>query len=296
MNAVEGQQAADSGWTGQLALDIALCIAASILSPALILAFDGYNWLRLLVGVPYLLFLPGYLLTCALWARHGELSAIERVAYSFGLSIGLAAIIAIVLSVLTAFELSWLLLLVSSTSLALAAIAAIRRHLVPSDSRLQTDLPTVKIVLFGKSRRDTSYTVITIIVAALVVAAVIANFPPPGKAPEVTQFYVLDLQKRAVNYPVNVTVGQPNAVWVGLHNGEGAQVAYRIAVSYENLATNKTTNVASFSGNLTSGNSLERMVNYTFQRSGNYIVRFALNLNDNATPYATLHINAVAKT
>ena len=43
--------------------------------------------LRVIVGFPFVLFLPGYLLVSTLFPRNNEIDAVERIALSIGLSI-----------------------------------------------------------------------------------------------------------------------------------------------------------------------------------------------------------------
>ena len=48
---------------------------------------------RIILGLPLVLFLPGYSLIAVLFPRKGDLDAIERIALSFGLSIALVPLL-----------------------------------------------------------------------------------------------------------------------------------------------------------------------------------------------------------
>ena len=65
-----------------------------ILSVLLILSiiFIPATVARVILGLPFLLFFPGYVLVAALFPR-GEIDGIERVALSFGMSIAVTALI-----------------------------------------------------------------------------------------------------------------------------------------------------------------------------------------------------------
>lgn len=65
-------------------------IEAIILSPSSVL--------RIVVGIPFVLFFPGYALTAALFPRRVGMSGIERVALSFCLGIAMVAIIRLILN------------------------------------------------------------------------------------------------------------------------------------------------------------------------------------------------------
>jgi len=55
---------------------VILLIAAILFSPA--------DWLRIILGLPFLLFFPGYTLVLALFPRKEGLGGIERLALSLG--------------------------------------------------------------------------------------------------------------------------------------------------------------------------------------------------------------------
>jgi len=65
-------------------------IEAIILSPSSVL--------RIVVGIPFVLFFPGYAPTAALFPRRVGMSGIERVALSFCLAIAMVAIIRLILN------------------------------------------------------------------------------------------------------------------------------------------------------------------------------------------------------
>ena len=60
-------------------------IAAVIFSPS--------NVPRIILGLPFLLFFPGYTLVVALFPKKEGISALERIALSFGMSIPVVALI-----------------------------------------------------------------------------------------------------------------------------------------------------------------------------------------------------------
>ncbi len=54
--------------------------------------------LRIILGLPFILFFPGYTLITALFPKKSDLGAIERVALSFGLSIAVVPLIGLILN------------------------------------------------------------------------------------------------------------------------------------------------------------------------------------------------------
>ena len=51
------------------------------------------SFLRIVLGLPFLMFFPGYVLVTALFTRVGEIDRIEKIALSFGVSIAVTALI-----------------------------------------------------------------------------------------------------------------------------------------------------------------------------------------------------------
>jgi len=84
---------------------------------------------RIILGFPLVLFLPGYSLICALFPKKDEMDGIERIALSIGLSIAVAVIIGLVLNYTPwGIRLGPILLAISSFTLILAAVTATRRE------------------------------------------------------------------------------------------------------------------------------------------------------------------------
>ena len=66
---------------------IAVAAATAVTLACVYIPVLNESFLRILVGVAMVLFIPGYALIAALFPAKGDLDGIERVALSFGLSI-----------------------------------------------------------------------------------------------------------------------------------------------------------------------------------------------------------------
>ena len=75
-------------------------ILLNIITALLIIIVSYYpsNILRILLGLPFVLFIPGYTLTAALYPARDSLDGIERLALSFGLSLVTVPIIGFILN------------------------------------------------------------------------------------------------------------------------------------------------------------------------------------------------------
>ena len=86
-----------SGLKSSLEYDLCIMMVLTLLL-ALVVAVIPSNFIRVLLGLPFLLFFPGYGLIAALFPRKTDLEGIERVALSFGLSIAVVPLIGLVLN------------------------------------------------------------------------------------------------------------------------------------------------------------------------------------------------------
>ena len=68
---------------------VIVLVASIILSPS--------NILRIILGIPFLLFFPGYALAATIFTKGRGMDAVERVALSFGLSIAVVPLIGLIL-------------------------------------------------------------------------------------------------------------------------------------------------------------------------------------------------------
>jgi len=64
----------------------------------LIITFAPGTIFRIILGLPMVLFFPGYTLISALFPRKDSLSGVERLALSFGLSIAVVPLIGLILN------------------------------------------------------------------------------------------------------------------------------------------------------------------------------------------------------
>jgi uncharacterized membrane protein len=65
---------------------------------AVVIAFVPSTIARIILGLPFLLFFPGYTLMAALFPKKESLSGVERVGLSFGLSIAVVPLIGLILN------------------------------------------------------------------------------------------------------------------------------------------------------------------------------------------------------
>ena len=114
-----GDLAAALAWTGLALLAVYLPVV-------------NQTPLRVLFGLPLVLFVPGYVLIAALFPRNDDLDWLERVALSFGLSIAVVPLIGLVLNYTPwGIRLDPVLVSLSAFVLVMAVAATVRRLTLP---------------------------------------------------------------------------------------------------------------------------------------------------------------------
>ena len=119
-------------------LDLALVILLTLLCIPFVLIppLNEISPIRIVLGLPLVLFLPGYSLIAALFPRKDDLDGIERIALSFGLSIAITPLLGLALNY-TPFGIRLLpvLIVLSVFTISLAMGAYARRSKIPEEDR-----------------------------------------------------------------------------------------------------------------------------------------------------------------
>lgn len=191
--------------------------------------------LRLLLGLAFVLFIPGYTLQASLFPRADDLDGLERLALSFGLSIAIIAPIALILDALPWGIRLWPIVIAEGLFIAVCSLVAwYRRWRLPEEERFRL---VVKVDVKGwwAAQDRTSrilYGILTVAILTAVISAIaLVVLPKPGE--HFTEFYILGPEGLAENYPREAVVGQPVAVTVGIANHEGVPAEYRLAIISE---------------------------------------------------------------
>ena len=101
--------------------------------------------LRIVLGLLFILLLPGYALIAALFPKKGDLDGIERVALSLGFSIVVATLIGLLLNYTPrGIRLNSVLISLSFFIISLSVAAAFRRINLPVDERFFMDFSATK--------------------------------------------------------------------------------------------------------------------------------------------------------
>jgi uncharacterized membrane protein len=278
--------------------DIKIVIALVLLTCAFILLPPLSDTpMRTILGLPMVLFLPGYALIAALFPKKDDLDGIERVALSFGLSIAVVPLIGLGLNY-TPWGIRLLPILVSLSffTIAMCVVAVYRRRVLPEGEEFSVPFSASYLSLREElskkpdNRLDRILSIILVlsIIASIVTLAYVVVTPKEGE--KFTEFYILGMDGMADGYPTNFTLGQSGTVIVGVVNHEYEVTDYSMELLLENVSSSVDHEKLYLS--LGHNETWEKEVSFTPELIGEDMkLQFLLYKDGNMTvPYRDLHL------
>ena len=202
---------------------------------------------RIVVGLPFILFFPGYALIATMFPEKKSLDTIERIALSFGLSLAIAPLIGFGLNY-TPFGIRLDPILWSLIAFNLAfSLAGMWRRSTVSEPFLPFKLASVaamaKKELNQGTKLDRALTVILVVAILSSVVALIYVIAVPRQGEAFSEFYLLGPGGKMTGYTKHITVGEEASVFVGIANHNYRTINYTVEVWLVNYtyASNVTT-------------------------------------------------------
>jgi len=252
---------------------VILLIAAIFLFP--------YDVLRISIGIPFVLFFPGYALVAALFPRREGIGGIERLVLSFVLSIAVVPLIGLILNYTPwGIRLEPMLCSMASFIFITSVIAWFRRKRLLEKERFSIEfhltLPDWRI---GARDKVLSVLLVLVILGTLGTLGYIIATPKVGE--RFTEFYILGMGGQAAEYPEELKVGEEGKVIVGIINHEHQPVTYRVNVIIDGEKGSEIEPVV-----LEHDEKWEEEISFVPKVAGqNQKVDFLLHKNGEAKPY-----------
>ncbi|AKB18898.1 MULTISPECIES: DUF1616 domain-containing protein [unclassified Methanosarcina] len=255
------------------------------------------SFIRTVLGLPLVLFLPGYALTAVLFPTKTGLEGIERAALSVGVSVAVVPLIGLVLNN-TSFGIKEVPLLVSLSVFVILACAAayIRRRQFSEDKAFGVSFKASAYSLLaqvlGKTESSTEKILrifLAISILALVGTVAYISIVPHEQEP-FTEFYILGPDGKADNYTTDYVQGESGTVVIGIANHEHRAVNYTMDVRLENRSLPLPENLINIK--LDDNTTLEEPLEITPSVEGeNMELQFLLfNETEKAVPYRDLRL------
>jgi uncharacterized membrane protein len=221
--------------------DLKLVIALVLLTNTFILIpFLSNSPIRTALGLPMVLFIPGYALIAALFPAKDDLDGIERVALSFGLSIAVVPLIGLGLNYTPwGIRLIPILVSLSCFTISMALITIYRREALAENAFIvpfQDIYDSARAEIFSKpdSKLDRILSIILVlsILASVITLAYVVVTPKQGE--KFTEFYILGPEGMADGYNTELEDGDSVDVIVGIVNHEYEIVDYSLELQLNN--------------------------------------------------------------
>ena len=187
------------------------------------------NVLRIMVGLPFVLFFPGYVLLLALFPRKGMRGA-ERATLSFGFSIVMVSLIGFALNYTPwGITLESVVFSITSFIFAMSVIAWIRRKGLEEQKRFTVEFQ-LKVPRWSGGKWDMVLSGVLVISVLILLGALSYAVAKPKTGEKFTEFYILGPGGVASDYPGELVIGDVAKVTVGITNQEDRAVDYRVEI------------------------------------------------------------------
>jgi uncharacterized membrane protein len=201
-----------------------------------IIAFSPNNVGRIVLGLPVVLFLPGFTLLAALFPRKESLNDIERFALSFGLSIVVVPLIGLTLNYMPwGIRLYPILISLFLFIFTMSVIGWYRNRKLLEEERITLHIyikcPSLSHLWLEQSWRDKVITVVLVVLVIGAIVALVYVIHQPRNVEKFTEFYILNDAGQVENYPGTIIAGQSLNVIVGVINHESETTNYRIEIT-----------------------------------------------------------------
>ena len=268
--------------------DLFLTVAWALGTVPVVLALSSLDAPRVVVGLPFVLFLPGYSLLAALYPRRNELEGLERLALSFGMSIAVVPLIGVALNYSPwGVRLEPILAFVALFIVLAAAVAAFRRGMLPAEEAFGLARNVRLLPRWPRARLANGLLALAL-VAFVAGLGMVAHFATTsrGSSEGFTEFYLLGPGGRAEGYPGLVKAGEHVTAVLGLVNHEQQDTAYRIAVSLDGDSADEIDGLV-----LAEGERWEKTVALLPAHAGDsQKAEFLLYKDGGSEPYRSLHL------
>lgn len=244
-----------------------------------------HNTLRIALGLPFVMFFPGYTLMATLFPRQDIVDSIERMALSLGSSVAVVAIALFILNYSPwGIQLYPILVSLALFIVVTATIAWQRQR------RLSGALEPTVATDFGlapeKHRRHKAvWGLLSVAVVGVIgICGYLITSPKMGDS--FTEFYVLGAGGKAAEYPSELAMDETGTVVIGIVNHEYRPVTYSLEVVTDGINNGKVAPVT-----LEHEGKWEETITFIPNRPGdNQKVEFLLRRLDQDGVYQGLHL------
>lgn len=276
---------------GQIEKDLLLINALSLALVFTILVLPD-SPVRTLLGVPFLLFFPGYCLIGVLFPGRSQIGDLERFALSIGLSLAVVPLVGLALNYTPwGIRIAPIISSLFMLTLVLSIATSYRRSKLQFDQK-PAFLNSIRIPNWRTMKKSDKIFCTGFLIAILAVSlSTVYLVTAPKVGEKYTEFYLLGSNGNLADYPLNLTLGQDAAVVMGIVNHEGQNVTYKIVIDLGNQTTETIVDIQT-------SHEMTWTQNYTFslnQTGDDIKIEFQLFKEDSIEPYRNLQLFVTVK-
>lgn len=199
--------------------------------------------IRTILGIPMILFIPGYILISVLFPKKDDLDIVGRIALSFGLSIAVVSILGLILNFTFGIRLISILMVLCIYTIVLVFATIYKRRELSEDVQFSIQLDgifnAINDGLRPKNRSDLVVTIILIFTMMLAIGMMYHAIVTPKVGEKFTEFYVLNSSGKTYNHS-DLRFNSSLTLLIGVTNHEHSPVNYTIQVALDkNILTSR---------------------------------------------------------
>ncbi|MBN2076572.1 MAG: DUF1616 domain-containing protein [Dehalococcoidales bacterium] len=269
-------------------------VLSTVFSVAVLLfiMFIPFSPVRVITGLPLVLFLPGFSLMAVLYPRKSDIDSIERFSFSIGLSLAFIACLGLVLTTMpNGLQILPFTILTVIFIIAMSGVAWYRRHRLG-----ETETASVTFGIAEKWRKqNVGDKILSVLLASAILGAVgVVTYAiaGPKMMGEITEFYLFGKHGMAADYPQTLRIGQEGQVTVTVVNQERQPVEYRVLIEQDSgSAWINGESVSSFNISLEHQEKWSENVTFSFAVAGEgQKIEFNLYREEDTEPYLSTYL------
>ena len=206
-------------------MELIFIVALTLLLIPIVILTTG--WIRVVLGLLFLLFFPGYTLIAAIFPKKDSLDPMERVALSFASSIAVVPIIGLILNYTPlGIKLYTVTASVALFVLVASATAIWRRRRLPTEERFHV-LPRIELSKWSQlSWLEKTLSIVLVLSILVATGALVYVMAVPKLDEKFTEFYM----PAAGDYPTELAIGEPLTVTLHIASQEHGDTSYHVQV------------------------------------------------------------------
>lgn len=275
-------------------LDLSVVLSWTIISYIFVIvpALES-TILRVILGIPVILFTTGYMTVAALFPKKQSLRLTERVALSLGLSIAIVPLLSLLLNYTHNIKPFPMWVTICTYTIIMIFITNYRRENISDDEifSIVEDIGKFRDILFGlgsgrglKNNINKTLTITIVLLTIFTIGTIYFVTTTPKIGERFTEFYILN-GANDTNYQTDLTVNSPTVYLMGINNYEYYPTDYIVKTVLDNDTLYSENIKLEYNG------KLEKNITFTPNKIGNDMkLQFLLFKNNGTEPYRRLHL------